>query len=35
MAPPARETVVEMITGESPAEIAEKLADKIIAEKVL
>ena len=26
---------VEMITGESPAEIAEKLADKIIAEKVL
>jgi len=35
MTPPARETVVEMITGESPAEIAEKLADKIIAEKVL
>ncbi|NJN79043.1 MAG: hypothetical protein HC797_00405 [Anaerolineales bacterium] len=35
MSPPARETTVEMITGESPAEIAEKLADKIIAEKVL
>ena len=35
MTPPARETVVEMITGESPAEIAEKLADKILAEKVL
>ena len=35
MTPPARETVVEMISGESPAEIAEKLADKIIAEKVL
>jgi len=33
--PPARETTVEMITGESPAEIAEKLADKILAEKVL
>ncbi len=33
--PPVRETVVEMITGESPAEIAEKLADKILAEKVL
>jgi electron transfer flavoprotein beta subunit len=35
MNPPARETTVEMITGESPAEIAEKLADKILAEKVL
>lgn len=35
MTPPARETVVEMITGESSAEIAEKLADKILAEKVL
>jgi electron transfer flavoprotein beta subunit len=35
MNPPARETSVEIITGESPAEIAEKLADKLIAEKVL
>jgi electron transfer flavoprotein beta subunit len=33
--PPARETAVEIIAGESPAEIADKLADKIIAEKVL
>ena len=33
--PPSDTRVVEMITGESPAEIAEKLADKIIAEKVL
>jgi len=35
MNPPARDTSVEIITGESPAEIAEKLADKILAEKVL
>jgi electron transfer flavoprotein beta subunit len=35
MNPPVRETAVEIITGESPAEIAEKLADKILAEKVL
>ncbi|MEK6751039.1 MAG: electron transfer flavoprotein subunit beta/FixA family protein [Chloroflexota bacterium] len=35
MNPPAQETATEMITGETPAEIAEKLADKIIAEKVL
>lgn len=35
MNPPARETSVEIISGESPAEIAEKLADKLIAEKVL
>lgn len=35
MNPPARDTSVEIITGESPAEIAEKLADKLIAEKVL
>ena len=35
MNPPARETAVEMITGETPEEIADKLADKIIAEKVL
>ena len=33
--PPARETNVEIITGDSPAEIAEKLVDKILAEKVL
>ena len=33
--PPSDTRTVEMITGESPAEIAEKLADKIIAEKVL
>jgi electron transfer flavoprotein beta subunit len=33
--PPARDTNVEIITGESPAEIADKLADKILAEKVL
>jgi electron transfer flavoprotein beta subunit len=35
MNPPARETAVEIISGETPAEIAEKLADKILAEKVL
>lgn len=35
MNPPVKESTVEMITGETPAEIAEKLADKIIAEKVL
>jgi electron transfer flavoprotein beta subunit len=33
--PPAREVVTEMITGDSPEEIAEKLADRILAEKVL
>ena len=35
MNPPVRETAVEIITGESPAEIADKLVDKILAEKVL
>jgi electron transfer flavoprotein beta subunit len=35
MNPPTDEKVVEMITGETPAEIAEKLAEKIFAEKVL
>ena len=35
MNPPRRESSVEIITGESPAEIADKLADKIRAEKVL
>jgi len=33
--PPARQVVTEMVTGDSPQEIAEKLADKILAEKVL
>ena len=33
--PPARGVSVEMIEGGSPAEIAEKLADKIMAEKIL
>jgi electron transfer flavoprotein beta subunit len=35
MNPPARDTKVEIITGDSPTEIADKLADKILAEKVL
>ena len=35
MNPPVQETTIEIITGESPAEIADKLADKILAEKVL
>ena len=35
MNPPARETAIEIISGENPAEIANKLADKLIAEKVL
>ncbi len=35
MNPPKRETAVEIITGDSPAEIADKLADKILGEKVL
>jgi electron transfer flavoprotein beta subunit len=33
--PPAREVKTEIITGESAQEIAEKLADKILGEKVL
>lgn len=33
--PPSRDVTCEIITGESPAEIADKLADKILAEKVL
>ena len=33
--PPQRQVATEMITGSSPQEIAEKLADKILAEKVL
>jgi electron transfer flavoprotein beta subunit len=35
MNPPVQNTEIEIITGESPAEIADKLADKILAEKVL
>jgi len=35
LTPPRREMVCEIITGESPAAIAETLADKILAEKVL
>jgi electron transfer flavoprotein beta subunit len=35
MAPPTREVTCEMITGGSPEEIASKLADKILAEKVI
>jgi electron transfer flavoprotein beta subunit len=35
MNPPPRDTTVEIITGETPIEIAGKLADKILAEKVL
>jgi electron transfer flavoprotein beta subunit len=35
MNPPVQDTTIEIITGESPAEIADKLADKILAEKVL
>jgi electron transfer flavoprotein beta subunit len=33
--PPARDVTTEMVTGGSPQEIAEALADKIMAEKVL
>jgi electron transfer flavoprotein beta subunit len=35
MNPPVQETTIEIITGESPAEIADKLAEKILAEKIL
>ncbi|MEW5872675.1 MAG: electron transfer flavoprotein subunit beta/FixA family protein [Chloroflexota bacterium] len=35
MNPPVREVTTEIIAGDSPAEIAEKLVDKILAEKVL
>ena len=35
MNPPVQETSIEIITGESPAEIADKLVDKILAEKIL
>jgi electron transfer flavoprotein beta subunit len=33
--PPAREIICEIITGDGPAAIADSLADKILAEKVL
>jgi electron transfer flavoprotein beta subunit len=35
MNPPVNETVIEMITGETPHAIAEALVEKILAEKVL
>ena len=35
MSPPVQETSIEIISGETPAEIANKLADKILAEKIL
>jgi electron transfer flavoprotein beta subunit len=35
MNPPVQDTTIEIISGESPAEIADKLTDKILAEKVL
>ena len=35
MNPPVQETAIEIISGESPTEVADKLADKILAEKVL
>jgi electron transfer flavoprotein beta subunit len=35
MNPPVQQTSIEIISGETPAEIADKLADKILAEKVL
>jgi electron transfer flavoprotein beta subunit len=35
MNPPQRQITTEMITGSSPQEIAETLADKIMAEKIL
>jgi hypothetical protein len=35
MNPPVQETSIEIIAGENPAEIANKLVDKILAEKIL
>jgi len=35
MAPPSRAAACEIITGSSPEEIAESLAEKILAEKIL
>jgi len=33
--PPVREITTEVVEGDSPQDIAEKLADKIMGEKVL
>jgi electron transfer flavoprotein alpha/beta subunit len=33
--PPVREVTTEIVSGDSPAEVAAKLADKILEEKVL
>jgi electron transfer flavoprotein beta subunit len=35
ISPPARETTVEIITGDTPQDVAETLVEKILAEKVL
>jgi electron transfer flavoprotein beta subunit len=35
VSPPVRDVACEIISGDTPEEIAEKLADKILAEKVL
>jgi electron transfer flavoprotein alpha/beta subunit len=35
MNPPVKDTVVEIISGETPEAIAETLVEKILAEKVL
>lgn len=35
MNPPTREVVTELVSGGSPQEVAENLAEKILAEKVL
>jgi electron transfer flavoprotein beta subunit len=35
MNPPVQDTTIEIIAGDSPTEIADKLADKILAEKIL
>jgi electron transfer flavoprotein beta subunit len=35
MNPPVKETTIEIITGENPTEIADKLVEKILAEKIL
>jgi electron transfer flavoprotein beta subunit len=35
MNPPTRQVTTDLITGASPQEIAESLADKIMAEKIL
>jgi electron transfer flavoprotein alpha/beta subunit len=35
MIPPVKDVTTEIIEGDNPSEIAEKLAEKIMAEKVL